>query len=315
MKRKPPVIKSDRPSRTIDALGMGWSILTAGRPRPRVGQGWCRVIWRANGIGRRQRQRVRTPENARKNLQRSRNYVLVLFMHTQPTPTEAWSGEPPSGHPKHAPDQPAEDAQYYRRILHDLIDMGADLAHLVHQQAKAQAQTPEPTRDPAAEPAPDLALAFDRIARTIRRTIALARKLAEPLPAPPATKPTQDRNLARRRIIRDVEDTIQRKANGTHAESLHDELFVRLDAPDLEDDIDHRPITDIIEDICRDLGLAAMPGTHPWKRRTPEDIKTLCGRAAASSPVAPRAAPLRTPTGSDPPLRRRDPDKRAPPTR
>ena len=37
----------------------------------------------------------------------------------------------------------------------------------------------------------------------------------------------------------------------------------------------------IIADICRDLGLGAMPGTHPWMRRRPADVAALFARAAA----------------------------------
>jgi len=56
-----------------------------------------------------------------------------------------------------------------------------------------------------------------------------------------------------------------------------------MDAPDLDRDIANRPIDDIIKDILRDLGLAALPGTRPWKRRTPADIEQLNARAAAPS--------------------------------
>ncbi len=71
-------------------------------------------------------------------------------------------------------DQTAEDALYYRGVLHQLIDMGLDLAKNVHQQATTQAPEPD------TKPAPDPSFAFDRISRAIRRTIALARTLAEP---------------------------------------------------------------------------------------------------------------------------------------
>ncbi len=212
-------------------------------------------------------------------------------------------------HPAEQADQQAEDAQYYRRVLHELIDMGVDLARDVHRQATAQAENPAST-------AVHAAVAFDRISRAVRRTVALARKVAEPLPT---YKPAgQDRVAARRRILREVEDVIQRKADGADAEALQAELCERLDAPELEDDIGDRPVAEIIADICRDLGLAAMPGTRPWKRRTPQDIEALCacaaqppgaGRAAqpgadqpqAPSPVVAQAVPRHDETWADPP--------------
>jgi hypothetical protein len=203
-------------------------------------------------------------------------------------------------------DQQAQEAEYYRRLLHDLIDIGAELARLLHQQAKAKAAAPAatPSDDPAPGPAiPALAIAFDRIARAVRRTITLARKVAEPaaLAQQPAQHPAEHRAAARRRIIREVEDAIQRTRANTDAESLNAEFFDRLDGPDLDDDIQHRPIADVIAEICRDLGLAALPGTQPWKRRTAADVAALCSRAAAARADLPVSGhPMPAQPGADP---------------
>ncbi len=68
--------------------------------------------------------------------------------------------------------------------------MGTDLAEAVHRQALAEpAATPQtqPEQEPAAPtPTPTQAISFDRLARTVRRTIALARKLSEPAREAPA---------------------------------------------------------------------------------------------------------------------------------
>jgi hypothetical protein len=202
-----------------------------------------------------------------------------------------------------------EDAQYYRQILHELIDMGANLARAIHCQATTQpgaASGPEEASQPA--PAPDPTIAFDRIARAIRRTIALTRAITEPAP-PAATATASERRIAaRKRIIREVEDAIQRRADGAEADALNAELGERLDAPDLDDDIAHLPVADIIASICRDLGITVLSGTHPWKRRTPRDVRDLCARAAqpgaADRTRDPRsfpALPPRTRTGTGPP--------------
>ncbi len=229
------------------------------------------------------------------------------------------------------PGQHVADTHYYRYALHDLIDIGTDLARLLHQQATAQAAqrttTPAVPQDPASQPVPapapdalipdalmSIAAAFDRIARAVRRSIALARSLADPVP--PAKNPAQQRAAARKSILCEVEDAIQRTAPGSghaasdgasldgsgadgtdaddaNANALLAELHDRLDAPDLDDDISSRPVADIITEICRDLGLAALPGTHPWKRRTPADLEQLCARAAAPSRARqPGAGPL-----------------------
>jgi len=192
--------------------------------------------------------------------------------------------------PNTNPGPQAEDDQFYREILHGLIEVGAELVRHLPQQAAAQAQAQQ--QDPAPQPAPAaspdaVAIAYDRITRAVRRCIALARSLNDP--AHPPKHPAPDRTAARKRILRAVEDTLGRQDYDDSyrvcdpTEALHAELLDRMDAPDLDRDIANRPIDDIIKDILRDLGLAALPGTRPWKRRTPADIALLNARAAAPS--------------------------------
>jgi hypothetical protein len=197
--------------------------------------------------------------------------------------------------PHTIPGPQAEDDQFYHEILHGLIEVGAELVRHLPQQAAAQAQAPQqhPAPQPAPAPAPSsdavasLAIAYDRISRAVRRCIALARSLNDP--AQPPKHPAPDRTAARKHILRAVEDTLQRQdyddsyRDCDSTEALHAELLDRMDTPDLDRDIESRPIDDIIKDILRDLGLAALPGTRPWKRRTPADIAELNARAAAPS--------------------------------
>ena len=217
--------------------------------------------------------------------------------------------------PSDCPGPRAVDTNAHRAALNEIIIMGTDFARLLHSQATAQLQTPELDATaqstlasapnalarkipvPAA-PAPNtqipLAAAFDQIARAVRRSITLARSLDRPLP--PTRDPAHDRTAARQRIIRDVEDRIGRATDpdacdtSATAADLHAELRDRLDAPDLDDDLATRPTADIITEICRDLGIAAQPGTNPWRRRTPADLAHLRARAAAPTPAQPGAA-------------------------
>ena len=192
-----------------------------------------------------------------------------------------------------------EDAQYYRQVLHELIEIGTDLARTLHRQAATEPNN-QPNAEPAAAqaPTPDPSIAFDRIARTLRRTIVLARKITEPTPPRPkdlaaerrAERTNERRLAARKQIIREVEDTIQRRSKGAEAEALHSEFYERLDDPELDDDLDQRPVAEIIKDICRDFGIEHFPGTHPWKRRTPQDVRDLCARAAGPRSAQPRSA-------------------------
>ena len=141
-----------------------------------------------------------------------------------------------------------------------------------------------PTPSPANDQFPDPTLAFDRITRTIRRTILLAKKLPslgfDLGRAQNPENPTLRRIADRKRIIRQVEDLIQRNAEPHEQESLQAEFRERLDSPDLEDDIDHRPIPDIVLDICRDLRVL-IPYAPNYKRRTPDQVETLRAQAAA----------------------------------
>jgi len=202
--------------------------------------------------------------------------------------------------------QPA-DTRGHGAALDGLINMGTGIARLLHDQAHAQAaqQAAQPGQQntpqaaaaqPAPAPAPAaslqaLAAAFDSIARTVRRCIMLAQSLDTPKqPArTPAPDRTAARTAARKRILRAVEDTLQRQdyddgyRDCDPTEAPHAELLERMDAPDLDAEIANRPIDDIIKYILRDLGLAALPGTRPWKRRTPSDIEQLNARAAAAT--------------------------------
>ena len=161
--------------------------------------------------------------------------------------------------PTDAADRQAEDAEYYRRVLHEFIEMGAELARLFVQDAKAVVEPKQPHAGmgavPSAGAGPAIAIAFDRVARAVRRSIMLARQLDQPVPAAESR-----RQAARNRVIRAVEDAARREPDRDGADSLDAERRERMELPEQGDDIDHQSIDEIFADICRDLGLAALPG-------------------------------------------------------
>ena len=148
----------------------------------------------------------------------------------------------------------------HQDLLNDCVEFGHRLARLAVDRAEADTLAVDKA-----------AAAYERVTRSMRHSIWLVRKLAEPVK-------TIDRIAARKRIIRSVEDAIGREAEDPDA--LHEELRTRLETPDLDDEIDTRPVADIITDIIHDLGLAAAFGTTPWKRRTPADLAELHALAA-----------------------------------
>ena len=162
--------------------------------------------------------------------------------------------------------QPDDRMSYLQDKLTGFVDLGDRLLRLAVEKAEADKL-----------PVEKAAAIYNGVTRSARKSAWLVRKLSEPVR-------TVNRLAARKRIIRVVEDTIQCHAEDPEdAETLHEELMERLDTPDLEDEISDRPVADIITDIIRDLGLAHVPGTHPWKRRTPDDIAELCALAAQPS--------------------------------
>lgn len=172
--------------------------------------------------------------------------------------------EPTPDHPTQGDIQQRIDA-----ALLQLVDLGTALLAAVTAKVAAGADLAE------------LVPHYDTIGRGIRKTALLVRHLSRPAPAAAAPKaePKPDRVGARKRILREVEDAIHAKARGPAADDLRAELAERLDSPDLEHDIEARPIPDIVRDICRDLGVLGMNGQ--FLRRTPQDIQDLCTRAAA----------------------------------
>lgn len=219
-------------------------------------------------------------------------------------------------------DAQAASAQRHHQVLDGLVNMGADFARLLHTQALLQTQpapqagqqppaahpTPAPAAPPAQTTLVSLAAAFGAISRSVRRCIMLAQALTNP--KQPANDPARHRTAARKRIIREVEDAIHRTANEGASAGLTAELRERLDAPDLEDDINSRPVADIIKELCRDLGLFSAPNDPQWKRRTPAGIKQLCARAA--QPSRPRN-PSPMPQDAGPSTARPSPASQPPP--
>ena len=219
-----------------------------------------------------------------------------------------------------AAQQREADTQYYRALLHDLAEMGADIARTIHRQVTTQPTAEQPAPTPASTP--DLAAAFERIARAIRRTIALARTLDHPA-APVVARNAAPRSLAqmsdaelgaptrafvrheaaREHLAREVEHAIEHEAkHPSEAALLRAELAEVLDDPGLDWEIVLRPIEDVIADICLDLGLDDIRDLRGRAARAaqllPYEASSTCQATAAPPQTAPPwAAPTQTSTG------------------
>ena len=169
-----------------------------------------------------------------------------------------------------------DDAAYYRRVLHELIDLGSELARLVVGEARAQVAAAAGDAGAARADVNGAAEAFERVSRAVRRTVRMAQFVAEPAGGRSAAA---QRVTNRRRVLRSVEDMIQQEVDGEAAERLHAELLERLEGPDLDDELLDRPLDEVIRMVRCDLGLPALMGSTDWMRRTPADVARLQQRA------------------------------------
>ena len=133
-----------------------------------------------------------------------------------------------------------QDRDYYRAMLHELADMAMDLARAVHRSAT------QPSPEDIAQLAPAsaaqtnaaaAATAFDRLARTVRRTVALARTLDDPPPAPRGPRQDGPGN-ARRRSRYDADRDDPDLDDPDDLDDGYDLNDDDLDNDDLDDDGD-----------------------------------------------------------------------------
>ena len=178
-----------------------------------------------------------------------------------------------------------DDAEYYRLILHVMIERGADMTGLLHQQATMHVTAVVRGDVPVTAKGKDYAGDFELISKAVRRCIMLAMKLDDWMLSRPRL-PEADRVVARKQIIREVEDRIARRAEPGDRDGLEVELAERMETLDYDEDISGRPIDEVIAEICRDLGIEPAFNGPEWKRRTPEDIRRLCKLAAAGGGAA-----------------------------
>ncbi len=217
--------------------------------------------------------------------------VLVLFVnnpHPAPKPTDA-----------EAP--PAEDARYIVRVLFGLLGLASKLAGLVQRRALAQ---PEALVSGS--------VAFERVARCIRRLVALMQRMtAVPQPAAALRRAARAADEAEEYERPERLERLERLEGLDEWDELEDPESIEAD--ELEEDEFAadigQPAAAIIADVCRELGLGDEWRSHPWERCTPEDLAALCASlcAYAARPTAARqdALPWAPPplccTGRSPP--------------
>ena len=120
-----------------------------------------------------------------------------------------------------------------------------------------------------------LARALDRTSRSVRRTVALIRRMAAGWTG--AGSADNRQAMLRRQVARGVAEMIRRESDGEAAERLFDDLAERLDDPGVAAEIGVLPEAEVVRRICRDLGLAMsrvrdIGGTPP---PDPDDVRPV----------------------------------------
>jgi hypothetical protein len=251
-----------------------------------------------------------------------------LFVTTATAPTP--SADPASSDPR--PDRrescacrrdaAAEQAERHSRVLKRLIEIGMELAETVRTQALAPSagkeSAPACGSEAQAGAAPpggsESLLAFWRITRAVRQTVALEAKLTRDGEERAVAAARERHQQQKMKVKRAVKRVIKKADRGPFktADWL-DDLRERLE--DLDDtDLGDRPIGEIVARICRDLGVdfdrrlweeesGASEGSRAGEAAAPPKASAGSGRADVASAGRRQAPPHAAAAGSDPPSR------------
>lgn len=187
------------------------------------------------------------------------------------------------------------------QVLGRLAEAGLNLALAIERQA---------TAEPAEAPPRDLALAYGRVARAVRLTVALQAKLIKELQA---LDEVAIRDRARERAVRQqLEDARKARvgrivervivagcSDDDEVDRLADEASERLEHDEIYGELADRSFSEIIALVCRDLGLAPDWASLAQEAWAQDEIRS--GLAAAPlAALAREAAPAAASTPEQP---------------
>ena len=189
------------------------------------------------------------------------------------------------------PDETAPAPQAFRSALAELVQIGMSIARMLGQVAEAEAAlavaAPQAVaqtmagvdnahlagslaeaievgraadaaiaaQQTVAARAETISRAFRLVSRSVRMTVLLAERLDRGWAR---RSVADDRHaMARRQIARAVADAIGQEASGERAERLSEALAERVETLDVEIELSRRPVEEVINGICLDLGLDA----------------------------------------------------------
>jgi hypothetical protein len=168
------------------------------------------------------------------------------------------------------------------RLLAELAELGMTLARTVVAQAEDGAE-----------------LAFARIARAVRQTLALEARLAEEGQLRRERQAREHKHQREAKVRRMVETTIEADADESDIDDLLYDLNERL--ADLDDtDFTHRPLIEVVASICQDLGVTFDPSQ--WQDEPPQPRHPGQGPPSGPQSRDPGANALQNPSSPSSPL-------------
>lgn len=185
-------------------------------------------------------------------------------------------------------------------VLGRLAEVGLNIALAVERRALAAEAAEADAPDAAPGVAGDVALAYARVSRAVRLTVALQGRVVKELQAldedavrrriREQADAGRDRQLVeaarKARVERIVERLIREEARDeAEGDRLADEAYERLEHDDIYGDLSARPVSEIIALVCKDLGLAP-----DWTRLAEEawaqdEVASGAASGAAGSPL------------------------------
>jgi hypothetical protein len=243
---------------------------------------------------------------------------------------------PDDAAPAEAPDPAVLRAERRLQLLQELTEIGMNLARALERQALAAADPVDPT-DPASPDAaeasasravttPDPSVAFARISRAVRLTLALEARTDEALRALRAGVAAEcevRRDQARRRAMTGAvernkarRDTVERLVIEAAEREIEDDaalcgvfeaLEERLDDDAVYFHLDRLPLRETVEQLCADLQLTPdwsrwegegwtpdppfhRPAASIWRHPSRKPLRSLdeSSRPAGVPPASPR---------------------------
>jgi ElaB/YqjD/DUF883 family membrane-anchored ribosome-binding protein len=211
-------------------------------------------------------------------------YVLCLFLNTAPSSSAAHDPGPNPDGAETLAQSPDRAAERFA-MLRELADIGMEMARALQSEVRARAEAVEEASE-APKSVAELGLAFSRVSRAVRQTLALEARL-------------EDDRLDRERAAEAAEDA-QSQSNSEMSERaarvraklmqlLHpdrerdhqwdDDWFEELsDEPDVERGegfVSDRPAADVVAGVCGDLGLE--PDLRLWAEDDGAAVSTARG--------------------------------------